>query len=402
MSTRWITVGAAVGIALSTLMLSTGAQRLSIPAKTNASSPHWIHIPPLTTASTNAGLSAMGQMSSVTETVLANGKIVALTRDPAPKLQWWIPKKSSWQTLAMPSAVAALLAKGAVVESAGDLLAVHNLSTMMVWYGKGWTTIHLPSPKNDTGPTSASYGWTMIPNGTILEMNNNLESQFQVWVDVHGHLKRLWSNGLHPTLVTLTLNGKTVAPILHLHGIVPGPGGELLTEVGGLVYGSQHQFGTWPMRWTLTHGWQLFADTPVTQQLTHNFGGSYGYGKLSMPVPYHGNEILATAIVDGAWRVYLGNWKHWRIFSLHPPFADGTLQIVQLVSEGPNATVLYASADNAQNRQEIWLRKRSHWRVVPLPIAFNRPYNVSGYPGGGILVEPSNQFEWLYLPNRSN
>jgi hypothetical protein len=238
----------------------------------------------------------------------------------------------------------------------------------------------------------------MLPNGTILEVNNNLESQYQIWVDVRGHLKRLWSNGIHPKLITLTLDGKSVAPILHLHGIIPGPGGELLTEVSGLVYGSEHEFGTWPMRWTRSHGWQLFADTPVTQQLTHNFGGSHGYGKLSTLVPYDRNQILATAIIDGAWRVYVGNWKHWRIFSLRPPFADGTLQVVQMVTEGPNAAELYASADNARGQQKIWIRTRSNWTEIPLPTALVRPYGVAGYPHGGILVEPANQFEWLYLP----
>ncbi len=398
MSTRWITAGAVVGIALGTLMLSTGAARVIALATPRVDSPHWIHIPRLTTTNVTTGLSAVPQSSAVTEIVLTNGKIVALTKDPTPQLQWWAPQNSAWRPLTMPTSVATMLARGAVMESAGNLLVVHSASTMRVWYGQGWTTIHLPAPKNFTGSTSSNYGWTMLPNGTILEMNNNLESQFQVWADVHGHLKRLWSNGIHAKLVTLTLDGKVVAPILHIHGIQPGPGGELLAEVSGLVDGSQHQFGTWPMRWTRAHGWQLFADTRVTQQLTHNFGDRYGYGQLSMAVPYQDNQILATAMVDRAWRVYVGNWKHWRIFSQSPPFAHGTLQVVQLVSEGPQATVLYASADNAHNQQKIWFRKRSQWTLVSLPTAFNRPYNVAGYPGGDILVEPSNQFKWLFLP----
>lgn len=400
MSTRWTTTASAVGIALGTLMLSAGATRHSAPATTSVGRPHWIHIPRLTKAHGTPGVSTNPQSSAVTEVVLANGKIVALTKDPTPQLQWWAPPNSAWHPLPMPPSAATLLANGASIEAAGHLLVVHNLTTMMVWHGTGWTTIHLPAPKNYTGPTSSNYGWTMIPNGTILEMNNNLEFVFQVWADVRGHLKRLWSNGIHPKLVTLTLDGKTVAPVLQLHGIQPGPGGELLTEVSGLVYGSQHEFGTWPMRWTRAHGWQLFADTPVTQQLTHNFGGAYGYGRLSMPVPYHGSEMLATAIVDGAWRVYVGNWKHWRIYSLTPPFAHGTLQIVQLVSEGPDETVLYASADNAQNQQKIWRRERLAWKVVSLPRPVHSPYTVSGYPGEGILVEPANQFEWLYVPAR--
>lgn len=398
MRTRWLTTGAGLAIATAAFMLSTGAAPLSAITTTSAGRPHWIHIPRLTLNNGTQGLRAVPQNSVVTEVVLANGKIVAMTKDSTAQLWWWAPNESRWQPLAMPTSVATMLAHSASIQSAGQMLVVHNATTMMVWHGPGWTTIHLPAPKNYTGPASSNFGWTMLPNGTILETNNNLESRFQVWVDVHGRLKRLWTNGIHPKLITLRLHGKAVAPILHIHGIQPGPGGELLAEVSGLVYGSQHEFGAWPMRWTRAHGWQLFADTPTTQQLTHNFGGAYGYGKLSMAVPYHGSDVLATAVVDGTWRVYVGNWKHWRIYSLTPPFAHGTQQIVQLVSEGPDATVLYASADNAQNQQEIWRRQRSNWNSIALPTTLNRPYNVASYPGGGLLVAPTNEFEWLYLP----